>query len=529
MFRIHFYLAVVVLGTSACRLGYESSTFELEIASDCKPDTLLNQDYTCTASLHEQTAPNRASWSLGPNTTCEWLTIDGSTGELSGRPLTITDIGSCVLDLIVQQETGEATSAIIPIEVRMAEQIALGAWHTCYLSTEGQVRCWGMNSFGALGYNDEITVGDGTSGRSIVEMGDVPVGGIVRQLSLANRQSCALLDNGAVRCWGLNNPPPRLGYDHDLNIGAGGPGGSIIQNGDVPVGGKAIQVATSGVGGCVLLEGGSVRCWGIVHGYNHSQAVAGTGPGGIADHGDVPIGEPVSQLAAGFSHYCALLKSGNVRCWGWNFDGQLGYNDTQEVGDETPGRSIMEMGNVPIGEKVVQISAGNATTCALLDNKQIRCWGWNGYGQLGYNDTITVGDGTPGRSILDMGDVPVGGDVAMISAGEEQACAVLVSGSVRCWGLNLGGQLGYNDNLPVGDGSIGRSIIDMGDVPVGEQVVSIQTTSWDTSHTCAILTNGAVRCWGHGSSGELGYNNTLDVGVGGAGGTIMEAGDVPIF
>ncbi len=521
-----------VAASTACgRWNFDSDIVASEAPEqlniDCPSTASLRQDLTCTANA-AGTWSGTLEWELGPETTCEWITIDAATGELSGMPVHAADLSSCVLNVVARYQGELLESITHTIDVHLEEQIEVGARHTCYLSNAGRMRCWGGNSFGSLGYNDTQSVGDGTAGRSIVNMGDVPIGGAVRQISLAYRQSCALLDGGGVRCWGLNDFS-RLGYDHGSPVGSGGPGGSIIDNGDVPVGGNVTQIATGGVGGCVLLDTKNVRCWGVNHGHGHTNAVGGTGPGGIIDHGDVPIGGPVVQLAGGYDHFCALLESGDVRCWGENWAGALGYNHTQGVGQGIAGHSILDMGNVPVGGKVVQISAGDQVTCALLETGNIRCWGWNRYGQLGYNDTNDIANGDAGRSIVEMGDVPIGEKVVSVSAGEEHVCAVLVTGGVRCWGLNLEGQLGYNDNLPVGDGTPGRAIVDMGNVPVGEHVVSVRATGWDSGHTCAILATGAVRCWGNGSGGQLGYNSPDNVGIGGPGGTIQDVGDVMMY
>jgi hypothetical protein len=90
----------------------------------------------------------------------------------------------------------------------------------------------------------------------------------------------------------------------------------------------------------------------------------------------------------------------------------------------------------------------------------------------------------------------------------------MMTGMVRCWGSSREGQLGYGDTLNVGDGTSGRAILDMGDVNTGGTVRHVVTTDWDTGFTCALMTSGGVRCWGNNSSGELGVNDTLPIGEG---------------
>jgi alpha-tubulin suppressor-like RCC1 family protein len=93
--------------------------------------------------------------------------------------------------------------------------------------------------------------------------------------------------------------------------------------------------------------------------------------------------------------------------------------------------------------------------------------GGNHKGQLGYDSTASVGDGTPGRSITDMGDVNVGGTVVQLRAGFQHTCVKLDTGAVRCWGNADYGQIGYDTTDEVGDGHLNREIVTVGDVPIG--------------------------------------------------------------
>ena len=115
----------------------------------------------------------------------------------------------------------------------------------------------------------------------------------------------------------------------------------------------------------------------------------------------MPVGGSVVQVATGDFHTCALLTTGNVRCWGLNDLGQLGYGNTENIGDdETPA----EVGDVPVGGSVVQLEASENQTCAVLTSGSVRCWGANNRGQLGYGNTNTLGDDeTPAQA----GDIVV--------------------------------------------------------------------------------------------------------------------------
>lgn len=131
------------------------------------------------------------------------------------------------------------------------------------------------------------------------------------------------------------------------------------------------------------------------------------------------------QLSAG-SVNCALLESGNVRCWGFGLFGALGYGNTNNVGDDETPASV---GNVNVGSPAAQIATGG-NTCARLTNGNVRCWGRADWG-LGYMNQETIGDNETPASV---GDVNIGETVAQIAVGGNHACALLTSGALRCWG-----------------------------------------------------------------------------------------------
>jgi alpha-tubulin suppressor-like RCC1 family protein len=224
------------------------------------------------------------------------------------------------------------------------------------------------------------------------------------------------------------------------------------------------------------------------------------------------VGGAVTQLAAGGHHTCAVLSTGAVRCWGRGQYGQLGYGNTSNIGDdETPAMA----GDVDVGGVVEQLAGGQVHTCALLDTGAVRCWGYGLYGELGYGNTSRIGDNeTPASA----GDVDVGGTVTQLAAGSMHVCALLDTGAVRCWGNAAAGKLGYGNLRSIGDNETPATA---GDVDVGGPVVRLAAGEL---HTCAVLSTGAVRCWGSGWQGRLGYGNTNNIGDNE---TPASAGDVP--
>jgi alpha-tubulin suppressor-like RCC1 family protein len=327
------------------------------------------------------------------------------------------------------------------------------------------------------------------------DTGAWPTPTAVREVSAGGTHTCALLVDGRVRCWG-DNSFNQLGYQNRLPVGDDEfPSGA----GDVNVGGPVTQIAAGESHTCALLDTRAVRCWGFAGaaalGYGRSPELNEP-----AAYGDVTVGGDVTQIDVGLRHSCAVLATGKVRCWGENESGELGYAGRLPVGDDEVPASA---GDVEVGGSVRQISLGAAHTCALLESGTVRCWGSNSRGQLGYPHTWNVGDDEAPTSA---GDVQVGAPVVQVTAGDAHTCALLAGGTVRCWGFAGSGRLGYTNPQNIGDDEHPAVA---GDVAVGGTVVEI---SAGAEHTCARLQGGAVRCWGSGVTAALGYGNRTSIG-----------------
>lgn len=191
-------------------------------------------------------------------------------------------------------------------------------------------------------------------------------------------------------------------------------------------------------------------------------------------------------VAAGGWHSCALIAGGSVKCWGSNGYGQLGDGTiaTRRTPVAVPGLS-----------GATAISAGGWHTCALFGSGTIRCWGANGYGQLG--------DGTTTDRYKPVTVSGITGATA-ISAGYGHTCAVLASGAMKCWGWNVVGQLGDGSTTdrykPVTVSGITGT--------AGATGATASTAGY--VHTCALLTSGGLACWGDNDVGQIGDGTTTD-------------------
>lgn len=276
-------------------------------------------------------------------------------------------------------------------------QVCTGGAHTCVLFADGNMRCFGWAFFGQLGYNNQTAIGDNELPSSV---GYVPVGGAVRQIACGVHSTCALLTTGAVRCWG-EGADGKLGYGDTNNVGDG-VGLSIIAAGDVSLGGTATQISAGRAYNCALLSSGDVKCWG-----RNNEGQLGIVGGAIGDNelpssvGVVSVGGQATYVMASKQYQtCAILAGGNLKCWGTSVDGELGYNMVGAI--NPPSASFVNLGGI----SVVGVAGGGQYTCAVLSNHKYYCWGRNTFGQLGYNNTTNVSDGV-GPSLLQAGYVRV--------------------------------------------------------------------------------------------------------------------------
>ncbi len=400
-------------------------------------------------------------------------------------------------------------SAHAPSEYASVVQVVAGSVHSCALTADGTVHCWGRGERGQTGYATTEDIGD--------DLGDslatpVSLGGAVAQLSAGFEHTCALMQSGEVRCWGHNNFG-QLGYGHVETIGDDE---TPETSGVVELGEKVIAVAAGGLHTCVLVERGAIRCWGDNTngqlGYGHTEDIGDDETPQAS--GDVDIGEgEVVQLVAGHVHTCARFASGALRCWGRGErpvetavggHGQLGYGNTENIGDDEAPR---EAGDVPVGEAVIDVSAGIAHTCAVTTSGRVRCWGRGegrqGQGQLGYQEKRNVGDDeTPSE----VGDVDTLANARAVVAGDTHSCLVDGEGALQCWGFGGFGQLGYGTPDSIGDDEPPRSA---GTVLIGEPVVEVAAGSF---HSCVLTESGKVHCFGLGNSGQLGYCDERTIG-----------------
>ncbi|MBM4360185.1 MAG: hypothetical protein FJ096_18930 [Deltaproteobacteria bacterium] len=398
-------------------------------------------------------------------------------------------------------------------------QVSAGDNHTCALFTDGSAKCWGTNGSGQLGLGDTTRRGD-----KMGQMGDklpfleLGTGKTVKLLASGETHNCAILNDGSLKCWG-GNADGQLGRGDSAARGNdSGEMGEFLPPVNLGKGRTAVSLALGGAHTCALLDDSTVKCWGL-------NDAGQLGQGNTTDRGDNPgemgdslpavnlgTNKKAMAIAAGAEHTCALLDDNTVKCWGGNDFGQLGLGNTLRRGDNGG-----EMGdNLPIvnlgmNKKPMMVTAGYTRTCVQFDDATLKCWGSGLSGQLGQGDGQNRGDngGEMGDN-LKVIDLGMNKKVLAHFGGAGSVCAKLDDDTAKCWGRNVDGQLGLGDisNRGNGPNEMGDKlpVLDLGK---NEKAVSMAI---GFGHGCAILTSGAVKCWGRGDEGQLGLGDPLTRG-----------------
>jgi alpha-tubulin suppressor-like RCC1 family protein/pimeloyl-ACP methyl ester carboxylesterase len=254
--------------------------------------------------------------------------------------------------------------------------ITAGYSHTCALTDAGAVKCWGFNGGGG--------VGDGRV-CGYYCLSPVDVTGLrdrATAITAGDRHTCALMSGGDVTCWGPNENG-QLGNGVDDGPEWCPPPCSTVP---ISVHGLPPGVTSLTAGGdhtCALTASDQVWCWGANVG---GELGDGTTEQRNTPVNVTALDEGVTQIAAGSQFTCAIIAGNGVRCWGSNNLGQLGNGE--DVGTEVCGLinqpcSTHPVKVVSLDASVTNIAAGGGHACAVGTVGTVKCWGWNYSGQLG--------------------------------------------------------------------------------------------------------------------------------------------------
>lgn len=384
-------------------------------------------------------------------------------------------------------------------------ELSLGGVHSCALIEGGRIRCWGHNGAGQTGYGENQDIGDNELPSMVP---DLPLPAAI-DIAAGGAHTCAVFENGDVRCWGFNTSG-QLGYGDSLGQPAIGDDETLEGLAVVDLIASANEIDAGVLQTCVRVAG-QLRCWGA-GAYGQLGLIGITNVGDDELPLDVPAvtlgGEPV-KLGVDGAHGCAIMASGALRCWGRGDSGQLGYGSTANIGDnEAPadaGSLELIPPDLPVDTTIVDVGVGLAHSCALLSSGEVLCWGASLSGQLGRGSSAAWGN-LAGQTPSLLQPIELGGPAVALAVGYQHSCVILEDGAVRCWGDAGSGQLGNGDEEDVGLVNVPA---DRDPAQLGGPAKQIAAGG---AHTCAVLEGEGVICWGTNQFGQLGYGFTHTIG-----------------
>jgi len=282
---------------------------------------------------------------------------------------------------------------------------------------------------------------------------------------------------------------------------------------------------------------------------------------------DAPGADPAT-LALGAAHTCRLVSE-RIWCWGDNGSGQLGDRTTTSRAHPVLMPAEVPLPNasyLTLFDRAIDVTAGDAHTCAIGEDRYVFCWGRNDRGQTGGAMGTTL---RPDLVRAPRGTAPdFVRDAIMIEAGAQHTCALIADGSVACWGANEHGQLGRGTRSGANPGArevpglarasqisaggattcivtddrtvqcwgagergqIGDGRFEDRSVPTTLALTDVVRVAVAADHVCALLGSGRVNCWGNNDAGQLGDGTTRSSArptevTGLTGATLISSGD----
>lgn len=410
-----------------------------------------------------------------------------------------TVIASAVWVSLTAQQPG---STDLPIESGAASStkfgmVESGHSHSCAMSTNGEVFCWGSNKDGQVDPNSYAPyIATAVQVRGLLNSNTAGMFDFatlrerVMGVDLGWNYSCAEvskedpLDGQFIQCWGYVTNVMKT----NTKFRAGTYNASTVAVNTFAAGSyHACSIETTNAN---IINCAGENEWEFDGLYNNGCCAYGMSDFEKRENygARTPVGVSFEQVAAGYRFACALTTDGQTYCWGANESGQAGSLLT-DFDDYYPGNQSLTwptlIENAP---KFTSLSAGSYHTCALTSEGEAFCWGDNEYGQLGHGNASDA-------------DVPIAVTTQLrfksISAGGFHTCGLTLDNRGYCWGFNGVGALGVSGeeirNTP-------------SDEVQGNQRFAYISAGW--GHTCGVTEDGRVLCWGFNEAGQLG-DNTL--------------------
>ncbi|HRJ02666.1 MAG TPA: hypothetical protein PKV67_18125, partial [Hyphomonas sp.] len=388
-----------------------------------------------------------------------------SVGVLSGKPTAKNEVGASfeIQASYKGANGGQVYTIVVGDATLSVSQIGAGYYHTCAITTDEKVKCWGRNDFGQLG--NEAT----TNSNLPVDVRNLP--GRAVSIDVGGVHACALMETKELYCWGGN--------------GSGQLGDGTTNNRSKPVRAgtlsNIVQFAAGENHTCAVTGLGAAHCWG-----NNAVGQIGTGLSGANSVTPYAVGglsSGVRMIAAGAQNSCVVMTDGTAKCWG------AGIANASLDSYLKAAPSDVKLANNTKLTSVKKIDIGHSHVCAVLTSGSAKCWGNTSEYPIG---NATFGQFSPALYAADVIGLPEAIDD--IDVGFTHSCAKTVSGKMLCWGSNRNGQLGrtISGSATAAPGYVAE---------LNEVVIAI---SAGRDQTCATLDNGKVMCWGANGNGQVG-------------------------
>ncbi len=387
----------------------------------------------------------------------------------------------------------DTADSLVPVAVdtstisgaKTFREIQAGEQFTCGITTDHVIYCWGLNSYSQLG--------DGGTTEQLRPVVSTNTGitniANVTKLSLGLGTSCALSNDGSVKCWG-DGTAGQMGSSPTFY-------GPVKVDKSLMTGTKTFtKVAAGAYHACGLTNDKKMYCWGAnIYGAMGTNTTDNTyWKPTLMPTAHIPGNKNIIDLALGYQHTCALMEDQQIYCTGWNADGQLGDGTSTDNLVLT----AIDTSTITGDKNAKKISAGWFHTCAIMADEDAYCWGWNNNGQLG------TGGGTTNKPAKVLTASITGSKIfSSIRGGRLQTCALMSDGDIYCFGYNSDGRLGVGDNT-------GRTTPTkfLTTNVTGSKVFTSMSTS--EAHTCARTTDSVIYCTGYGPNGQLANGSTTN-------------------
>jgi len=401
-------------------------------------------------------------------------------------------------------------------------QVEAGAVHTCALTADGRVYCWGSNDWHQLGNGSD----DDSSKPVAVDMSGVLSGKTIKQITTRGSHTCAIASNDQAYCWGDSIPGNGTWTINRVPV--------AVDTSGVLAGKTIRQISAGNTHTCAIASDARAYCWGF-----NDNGQLGNGsiesPGACAgqacslvpvavDTSGVLAGKTLRRIATGSNHTCAIASDDKAYCWGDNISAELGAAITDPCGNySNPCSAVpvaVDTSGVLGGKSIQKVATGGGQSCVIDTGRQAYCWGsgWLGDGSLTTSPapaiviswlpaTATIA-GVPASNVVVWTD-----DTLTFTASPQPAGAYPLEVTVDSVTTSLPLTLTYGSAAP-----LGIAYVSPNDNLVGQETITAKgggflregTTSFTQiasgyDHTCAIAsTDHQAYCWGNNASGQLG-------------------------